>query len=93
MSEDEERKPRVITTEAGSRILAKREDPYGLWVCYFERGKSPADFEGFFTSFDHLLQAVNRYLVKQGKTKIKDVETWSRPASELTEAPKQDRAA
>lgn len=47
----------------GSRFIFKREDPYGFWHVYYEKGITPNRLkDDRFTSIQHAEQAVRNYL-------------------------------
>jgi hypothetical protein len=48
-------------------LHVRREDPYGFWLCKYEKGGVPEELKSAFTSFDEAEKAVRNYLNKANK--------------------------
>lgn len=62
--------PNIREVEVGkNKLLVKREDPYGFWHVNYERGVTPQDLSGAYTSAEQALAAIEIYLKKKNPDK------------------------
>lgn len=50
-----------------NKLRVKKSDPYGFWNCSYEKGITPEELSGSFTSFEEARKAIENYFTKNGK--------------------------
>jgi|DEB19_MinimDraft_3_1074340.scaffolds.fasta_scaffold00353_15 hypothetical protein len=48
-------------------LHVRRHDPYGFWLCHYEKGTVPAELTGSYTSFYEAEKAVLSYLERRAE--------------------------
>lgn len=50
-----------------NKLRVKKADPYGFWSCSYEKGVTPEELSGNYTSFEEARKAIENYFTKNGK--------------------------
>lgn len=56
------RKRREIVLSTGNKYIVELRDPYGFWHIHMEKGQTPAELQGAYTTFDKAETAVKLYV-------------------------------